>query len=684
MIGNTSIPPVADLREMLRLHLKQRSLACLEAAEQRRTAAMDSGDVTAYRQTIRAAVRSMLGTLPVGAAAARLVPRIVSSSEQAGFRIENVLFESHPGWQVNATVYIPTSIPGPHPAVIVPVGHSGKQLPNYQLPCQYFALSGFIAVCFDPPGQASERQSGNDHFRDGVRDYLLGRCSSRYFVADALRCLDYLETRQDADLSHGVAMTGVSGGGTTTTFAALLDDRITVIGPSCCLSPLADLDINQGYCGCPETHHLDRYRLGVDEVDLLCAAAPTRCLLMAGETDEVFHIADTRRLAKEVACCYKQSGAAEQFSFFADPGGHAYTLLQAESFASVMAEVLCPETSRGRLLKPGVVPALLPYEAIQCHPDQGVNMRTRAVIEAADLASARDRDPAVIRQGIRSVLSLDASPAVPTAVIGEPFQVWMHDWRSISLRSQPGIELPASLLVSRSGVPSPAILHFDDAGRHREMQRYGLLAGAMRLYDRTRPVHGLLSVDLRGWGDSAPAMHPYELASWGGIDRSTAYMANALGDPLMAMRCRDALAAYLWLKSRPEIDPQRIVITASGLGAIPALHVAALEPEVAGVVAWGALSSFESLIAAESYPWPADAFMGNALLHYDLPDLAEAARCPISLHGLLQGDGATAGTLEYDRYTRSPHVHASTDASRSTLAGVIDRMLSGEAGAHVG
>ena len=47
-----------------------------------------------------------------------------------------------------------------------------------------------LAVLFDPPGQASEKQTGNDHFIDGVRCYLVGETSSRYFVADALRCID--------------------------------------------------------------------------------------------------------------------------------------------------------------------------------------------------------------------------------------------------------------------------------------------------------------------------------------------------------------------------------------------------------------------------------------------------------------------------------------------------------------
>lgn len=49
--------------------------------------------------------------------------------------------------------------------------------------------------------------------------------------------------------------------------AALLDKRITVLGPSCCAVSLVDLDISQCCAGCPETHMFGRYLAGVDDID---------------------------------------------------------------------------------------------------------------------------------------------------------------------------------------------------------------------------------------------------------------------------------------------------------------------------------------------------------------------------------------------------------------------------------
>ena len=96
----------------------------------------------------------------------------------------------------------------------MPRCQQGKQNQHRsQGPAQVFARLGYAAITFDPPGMAGEKRAGNDHFRDGVRCYLTGHSSNRYFIADAIRCIDYLATRDDVTLDNGVGITGVSGGG---------------------------------------------------------------------------------------------------------------------------------------------------------------------------------------------------------------------------------------------------------------------------------------------------------------------------------------------------------------------------------------------------------------------------------------------------------------------------------------
>ncbi len=674
------VNPSVDLRDMVRQHIIQRSLECMEVAAERRREAMESGSTYPYIQRIRATVSSFYGDLPVGRDSEPLKTAEVSSFEKDGYRLENVLFDSFPGWQVNATVYVPLDFRPPFPAVIVPVGHSGKQFENYQFPAQFFARNGYLAVLFDPPGQAGEKQSGNDHFVDGVRCYLVGETSSRYFVADALRCIDYLETRDDVDMNAGVAMTGVSGGGTTTTLAGILDHRISLLGPSCCLTRLADLDITQCYSGCPETHIWRRYADGIDEIDLLCAASPKPVLLMAGEEDEVFRIQDTRLLAYEVAKFYQLSGAGDRFEFFADQGGHCYSLDQARQFVKFMERWMRGRTDRPVPMLPESSFRLDPYPELQCHPRQDVNMRSLAVGRARELEETRDRNAERIHRAAADVAGTDGKPSVPDVLFTERFRVWTHYWQQILINPEPGIELPGTFVFSED-YPTGAVLHFDDAGRNRCLYRNGTLAQAIRFMDggESRPEYAVLSVDLRGWGDSAPAMYPYELAGWGGVDRCLAYMSAALGDPLMSMRMRDGLASLAYLRSRLEVEPEKIVVTGSGFGSVIALHVAAIDGALKGVVIWDPLISFRSLIETANYTWPADAFIPQILLHYDLPELAESLPTPVAVLRPLDGMAQPVPVESLGEFNRKADRQIYfADSSREAIVGQIQRKLMDE------
>lgn len=679
-LSQSSISPRVDLREMLRHHIISRSLRCMEVAHERREEALARGTLEEYRKGILASVSEFYGCcsrLPIASAAPKPDVRRVSSFEHDGFRVENVLFESYPGWQVNATVFLPTEGRPPYPAVVVGVGHSGKQFDSYQLPCQYFARCGLVAICFDPPEQAGEKQPGNDHFTDGVRDYLLGETSSRYFVVDALRCIDYLETRRDVDMSRGVAMTGVSGGGTTTIFAACLDPRVTVIGPSCCVTPLAYLDINQCYAGCPETHQYGRYALGIDEVDLLCAISPTPCLLMAGNEDEVFHIGDTTALADIVRRFYEASGCPEAFGFYVDEGGHNYSLAQAREFALFAARRLSPNKPLLSVDPASVRP--LPREELMCHPATDVNMRSRSVLEAAAHAAQWDKKASVIRSAVMKTAGMGERVAVD-AEVGDAFQVWCHDWHSAALYPEEGIELPATLLLARPVDRenlAPILFHIDDNGRHRLLHRGGPLATAIGFADMEHTRLSLFSADLRGWGDSSPAMYPYEMAGWGSIDRYLAYSTAALGDSVTAMRIRDAVACLTWLRCAFKPAKLRIIVTASGCASMIALHAAVIDGGVSGVVTWDGLSSYSSLIGAESYPWPADTFLPGVLRHYDLPELASVLDCPLRLLGLRDGTGALAleNSDEAAKYSGLRHVSLTGTATNTDIIGNIRALL---------
>jgi dienelactone hydrolase len=626
--GLGPVPPTVDLRNMLTRHIVRRCCESLDAVADHRREAFTEGTWQAWRGATRKAVAEALEPMPFGERGGDLNVRHVSRHDRPGYVVENVLFESLPGLDVNASMYLPLApdYPPPWRAIVVPVGHSAKTRESYQIPAQVFARMGYVAITFDPPGMAGEKGPGNDHFKDGVRCYLTGQSSNRYFVIDALRCIDYLATRADIDLSNGVGMTGVSGGGTTTMFATLLDDRIAASGPSCCAVPNALHPVLDNYAPCAETLAQGRFQ-HYDDIDLLVAAMPTPVLLMAGAGDEVFTKEMSQRMADEVAASFQSSGHEERFGFFLDPGGHAYTVAMAVEFAKWMDRWVSKTPNRSLPVVAREDFEMLPDEQLACKPRTDRNIFSVNADVAVSLRQHRSGLP--VSEAAALVARVDGSSAVPEARVGKPALDWFHDVQEVMLKPEADIELPATFLYpARQEWKGAAVLYFDPRGRWTDLRQQGVLANMTGFTNEGTDGPAIFTVDLRGWGDSKPADLPYDIAGWGHRDRWLSYVSAALGDHVLAMRIRDGLSALAYLRARPEIEPERIVVGGRGMGGVVALHVAAIDGKIRGVFAIDALASFRSLATSTAYSWSHQDFLPEVLKHYDLPDLAAALEMP--------------------------------------------------------
>ncbi len=622
------VPATGDLRNMLTQHLVKESCALLDETAQRRHDALAAGQFEAWRASVRAAVLDTLGPMPFGKEGCPLNARVVSRHAREHYTIENVLFESLPGYEVNASVYLPRAdeFPPPWPGIVIPVGHSAKTGESYQKPAQAFARMGYLALTFDPPGQGGEKRPGNDHFTDGVRCYLTGHSSNRYFIIDALRCIDYLETRPDADLKNGVGMTGVSGGGMTTMWAMVLDDRIKAAGPSCCAVPRALHPILDNYAECPEVLAFGRFS-AFDDADLFTAAIPTPVLLMAGAKDEVFTADMSRSLAAELKDSFAQVNYGGHFAFFLDPGGHAYSLAMAVEFTKWMdrwvrgiSERTLPVIAEDSL-------EVVPDDLLACHPRTDCNMFTINKAMARELREHRSISS--IEEAVRTVIGVKEAPSAPIYRTGDPSLVWFHYLQEVMLTPETDIEMPATFLYpARPDWRGAAVLYFDDRGRWTGLRTGGPLAGLTGFIDPNTQGPAILSVDVRGWGDSRPADLRYDLAGWGGRERWLGYVSAAMGEPVFAMRVRDGLAALAWLRTQSNINPAKIITGGHGMGGVLALHLAALDSTLAGVFADSPLATFELLAASETYSWSPEDFLPGVLKQYDLPELAAALPMP--------------------------------------------------------
>ncbi|MDF2724831.1 MAG: beta-lactam binding protein AmpH [Paenibacillus sp.] len=558
--------------------------------------------------------------------------RLVSSFEFDHFRLENVLFESLPGWEVNASVYLPKE-KGRYPGVVCPTGHSTKTGISYQTAAQTFARNGYVAISFDPPGCSGEKQEHNDHFTNGLIGYLTGCWSQTHFVVDALRCMDYLETRDDIDSSAGFAMTGVSGGGLTTIFAAMLDDRVRVSAPVCCLSQHESIHLTDLYTSCPEQFGYRYIQEGLDYADYLAIAAPTPLLIVAGKKDEVFDHRSVERIYEETKRVYGLLGSEASCGLYLDEqSGHEYSVAMAGQVVEWMNRFLRGEQKEAIPLTAADI-VRIDAEKLHCHPSQDTSMFTinreagEQLREKRTLPEGAEERLRCLQQSAVSLLGLMPEVTDLHQVTEEsaPPVRWVHELCQVDIEPEAGLHVPGLLLRRAGSVKRrPALLFIDEAGRWNALRQNGLLARAGGFLQREEPANEpiVLSIDVSGFGRLSMEPTAFDLAAWNDIERIVTYLGIASARPVMGLRVRDAMAALRYLQQREDVDPERIMVGGTGIGAIVALHVALLDRSVRRVIAIDGLSHYGALTEQFPFTWRQSIIIPHVLKHYDLPDIA--------------------------------------------------------------
>ena len=173
-----------------------------------------------------------------------LNPVVTGEHHYNGYSVENLYYYSRPDYPVTANFYKPAKINGKIPAVLFVCGHSlnGKAAELYRICCVNLAHKGIAVLAIDPVEQGERRQyegvklpydtlCGN-HNLMGKQLSLIGEWFGSWRVWDAIRGMDYLESRPEIDASH-LGVTGNSGGGTLTTWFTAVDPRPIAAAPNC-------------------------------------------------------------------------------------------------------------------------------------------------------------------------------------------------------------------------------------------------------------------------------------------------------------------------------------------------------------------------------------------------------------------------------------------------------------------
>jgi dienelactone hydrolase len=144
-----------------------------------------------------------------------------SARKGNGYTVENVAFESLPGFWVTGNLYLPANARRPIPGVLCPHGHmaDNRMLEQTQKRCAVLARLGAVVFAYDMVGYG-ESTPVDHHHSEGLR----------LQTYNSMRAIDFLLSLGLVDEKR-LAVTGESGGGTQSFILAAVDPRIALSVP---------------------------------------------------------------------------------------------------------------------------------------------------------------------------------------------------------------------------------------------------------------------------------------------------------------------------------------------------------------------------------------------------------------------------------------------------------------------
>jgi len=149
---------------------------------------------------------------------------------------------------------------------------------------------------------------------------LFGRTLVGDRVWDVGRLIDYAKSRPEIDEKR-IAITGNSGGGTVSLFAAAVDQRIKVAVPSCYFCTFQHSIGSIHHCVCNYIPGI--LRLG-EMYDVAGLIAPRPILIITGEKDPIFPYEGVCLAFEKLRRIYKIVNAEDRCELYTGEGGHRY------------------------------------------------------------------------------------------------------------------------------------------------------------------------------------------------------------------------------------------------------------------------------------------------------------------------------------------------------------------------
>jgi len=591
--------------------------------------------------------------------------KITGIVRKDNFRVENIIFESMPGFYVTSSLFIPNGIKKSNkaPAVIYCSGHSSEayRCDVYQHILLNLVNKGFVVFAFDPIGQGERKQyfdteegkiivggsSTKEHSYPGSQLFLTGTSLARYMIWDGMRAVDYLLTRKEVD-SQRIGITGRSGGGTQTAYIAAIDERIYAAAPECFITNFTRLLQTSG----PQDAEQNMFHFiseGLDEPDYLIVRAP-KPTMMITTTNDMFNIQGVLETEKEVKRIFKAYGREENFLRSEDLAPHASTKKNREAMYAFFQKYLnLPGNPKDEDLP------LLSHESLKVtsigHVTDLLNGQTlysinrdSAIIEGENLDKRRKNLRKFIPEAVNSAKNISgfkepkekSYPVYMGRFIEKGYSVEKY-----FIKGEGDYVLP--YVIFRPKSPTVKYLLYlnpkgkaDSASINDEIFKY-LEAGIT-----------VFSPDLLGYGELGPGSFHGD-AYIDGVSHNFLYASVLIGRSLTGIRAADVIRLAEVIKEK---NPQAEITGLAKQGLFPVLlHAAAFSKIIDGVILCQPYSSFESIAKNRFYK---SRFIRNtvpgALTAYDLPDLAVSlAPRRLLIAGPTDGAGKKADQLQINK-----------------------------------
>ncbi|MBI5707938.1 MAG: acetylxylan esterase [Armatimonadetes bacterium] len=539
--------------------------------------------------------------------------KITGVFHRPGYRVEKLVYESRPGFFVTGLLYVPEPLGASlgvrelarafpsaaeenesesasklahsqtFPVILDVHGHwpVKKQTGVVQDRCIFQALRGYVALCIDTPGHSFEADDApiERRWQGQHNDWslMLGSANTTALYAwDAMRGLDYLETRPECD-TNKVGITGASGGGLATLYTFAADDRIKVAVP---VVYATSLEVNP-HNGCLCNHVPGTLQVG-DRSDILAIRAPNPVLVIGATVDTEFPPAGTQKTGEKLRAIWKLFGKEDDAQWKVFPGGHDYNQAMQELAMGFFDKHLKGVGDGSPVPRPAFKnePDSSPETQVLGGrtPDRAITQRDVAL---QNLKRARDHT-------WEEVLKLNGGTPTACPLNWSEKPIDGSNKSYVTYQSEAGLTIPG-ILWKPAGQPKATVVLISEGGK----------AAAGREFDvpsMLKEGYACLAIDVRGFGELQ------------GLDpRLMTYLGTA---DAFAMGWDAAVAAKHLVA-----QGQKVVVAGQGAtGSQVALFANLLEPGVTGVVGLDGLEKWE------------DGFSGQAPTHAFMPRADQAAR----------------------------------------------------------